>query len=68
MEKRKYGSTDMQVSILGFGGSEIGDQDEQTVNRLLSGALEAGLNLIDTAECYGHSEELIRQSTCRSSR
>lgn len=59
MEKRKYGSTDMEVSILGFGGSEIGDQDEQTVNRLLSGALEAGLNLIDTAECYGHSEELI---------
>lgn len=59
MEKRKYGNTDMQVSILGFGGAEIGNEDERTVDRLLGGALDAGLNLIDTAECYGRSEELI---------
>ncbi|KGE17222.1 aldo/keto reductase [Paenibacillus wynnii] len=59
MEKRKYGNTDMDVSILGFGGAEIGSSDEQTVDRLLGGALDAGLNLIDTAECYGNSEELI---------
>lgn len=59
MEKRKYGNTDMHVSILGFGGAEIGNQDEQTVDRLLSSALDAGLNVIDTAECYGNSEELI---------
>ena len=59
MEQRDYGSTDMKVSILGFGGAEIGNQDQQTVDRLLNGALHAGLNLIDTAECYGNSEELI---------
>ncbi|WP_150271589.1 aldo/keto reductase [Paenibacillus tepidiphilus] len=59
MERRKYGNTDMQVSILGFGGAEIGGADEKTVDRLLGTALEAGLNLIDTAECYGRSEELI---------
>ncbi|UQZ37105.1 aldo/keto reductase [Paenibacillus sp. PK3_47] len=59
MEKRKYGNTDMQVSILGFGGAEIGGEDEGTVDRLLGSALDAGLNLIDTAECYGRSEELI---------
>lgn len=59
MEKRKYGSTDMEVSVLGFGGAEIGQSDEQTVDRLLGSALDAGLNLIDTAECYGNSEELI---------
>lgn len=59
MEKRKYGNTDMQVSILGFGGAEIGNEDECIVDRLLGGALDAGLNLIDTAECYGRSEELI---------
>ena len=27
--------------------------------RLLGGALDAGLNVIDTAECYEDSEELI---------
>jgi len=59
LEKRKYGNTDMEVSILGFGGSEIGSSDEKTVDQLLGRAVDAGLNLIDTAECYGNSEELI---------
>ncbi|MEO8440639.1 MAG: aldo/keto reductase [Spartobacteria bacterium] len=61
MEERPFGQTDMQVSVLGFGGSEIGLEgaDEATVERLLGRALDAGLNVIDTAECYGESEELI---------
>ena len=55
------GKTDMDVSVLGFGGSEIGYQrvSAKTVARLLGGALDAGLNVIDTAECYDDSEELI---------
>jgi aryl-alcohol dehydrogenase-like predicted oxidoreductase len=32
------------------------------VERLLGSALDAGLNLIDTAACYGSSEELIGQA------
>lgn len=62
MEKRKYGNTDMEVSVLGFGGSEIRDSDKATVDKLLGSALDAGLNLIDTAECYGNSEELIGET------
>ena len=55
------GTTDMDASVLGFGGSEIGYQrvSAKTVARLLGGALDAGLNVIDTAECYEDSEELI---------
>jgi aryl-alcohol dehydrogenase-like predicted oxidoreductase len=51
----------MDVSILGFGGSEIGYQrvSGRTVERLLGGAVDAGLNVIDTAECYEDSETLI---------
>ncbi|HEX8632621.1 MAG TPA: aldo/keto reductase [Pyrinomonadaceae bacterium] len=61
MEQRTLGQTDMRVSALGFGGSEIGygQAAVETVERLLGGALDAGLNVIDTAECYVTSEELI---------
>jgi aryl-alcohol dehydrogenase-like predicted oxidoreductase len=64
MEKRRLGRTDMQVSVLGFGGAEIGFQKAagDTVARLLNAALDAGLNVIDTAECYLQSEELVGQA------
>ena len=61
MEKRKFGKTDMEFSVLGFGGAEIGWSGEttQTVEELLNSALDAGLNVIDTAAAYKTSEELI---------
>lgn len=61
MEKRKFGKTDMEFSVLGFGGAEIGWSNESgaTVEDLLNSALDAGLNVIDTAAAYKTSEELI---------
>jgi aryl-alcohol dehydrogenase-like predicted oxidoreductase len=59
--RRRLGRTDMLVSPLGFGGSEIGYEgvSARTAARLLNSALDAGLNVIDTAECYADSERLI---------
>jgi len=61
MEKRRLGKTDMDVSVLGFGGSEIGYENasDETAATLLNRALDLGINVIDTAECYRDSEELI---------
>src|SRR5437867_9365579 len=61
MERRRLGRTDIVASVLGFGGAEIGYQrvSGRTVERLLGSALDAGLNIIDTAECYADSEALI---------
>ncbi len=62
METRILGKTGLVVSTLGFGGAEISTADLQVVERLLNAALDAGLNTIDTAECYGDSEEKIGQA------
>ena len=65
MEKRKFGKTDMEFSVLGFGGAEIGFDNTQTqanVDELLNAALDAGLNVIDTAAAYKTSEELIGEA------
>ena len=67
MEKRRLGRTGMDVSVLGFGGAEIGFEDAtgEIVQQLLNSALDAGLNVIDTAECYEGSEELIGNAVGR---
>ncbi|MBL8150254.1 MAG: aldo/keto reductase [Blastocatellia bacterium] len=67
MEKRRLGKTDMYVSVLGFGGAEIGFESAtpETVEKLLNSALDAGLNLIDTASAYLESEILIGKAAAR---
>ena len=61
IEYRLLGKTGIRVSALGFGGSEIGYQEvaQRTVDKILGTALDAGINAIDTAECYANGEQLI---------
>lgn len=67
LEHRRFGKTDMQVAMLGFGGAEIGYEGAQqaTVDTLLGSALDAGLNVVDTAECYAESEALIGKAVAQ---
>jgi aryl-alcohol dehydrogenase-like predicted oxidoreductase len=61
IEYRLLGKTGIRVSALGFGGSEIGYQEvaQRTVDKILGTALDSGINVIDTAECYANGEQLI---------
>ena len=60
-QRRAFGNTGLYVSALGFGAGHIGDPDqsEAEVQAILNAALEAGINLFDTARGYGLSEERI---------
>jgi aryl-alcohol dehydrogenase-like predicted oxidoreductase len=51
----------MMVAPLGFGGAEsgFGEMSREDVDRLLNSVLDTGINVVDTAECYGDGEEKI---------
>src|SRR3954452_22948233 len=61
MEKRTFGRTGLQVSVLGFGGAPVGllKKDQDDVARILNLLLDSGVNVIDTAVSYAGSEEMI---------
>lgn len=69
MKYRRLGKTDMRVSVVGIGTWQFGGEWGRTytpaeADRLIRRGKELGINLIDTAECYGDhlSEDLIGQS------
>lgn len=61
LERRRFGNTGLEVSIVGLGGGQIGERDvtEDEAAGVLNGALDLGVTLIDTAASYGLSEERI---------
>nr|WP_202111981.1 aldo/keto reductase [Saccharibacillus sp. WB 17] len=70
------GSTELNVSVVGvgtwqFGGDWGQDYKQHDVDAILNRAQELGINLIDTAECYGPhhlSESLIGDYLSRGKR
>ncbi len=56
MEKRKFGRTGLETSILGFGGFHLLEIPLDEANYLLNSYLDAGGNYIETAAGYGDGE------------
>ncbi len=66
MKYRRLGKTGLKVSVVGVGAWQFGgawgkDFTQDEVDAVLDRARQLGVNLIDTAECYGHhlSESFI---------
>ena len=77
MNYRKFGTTDLLVSEIGFGAWAIGgaakvgntaigwgDTDDARSKEAVHAAIDAGINFFDTADFYGlaHSEELLGEA------
>ncbi len=73
MDHRRLGSTNIELSVIGFGAFKIGRDvaikypagyelpGDREVESLLNGVLDLGINYIDTAPAYGESERRIGQ-------
>lgn len=61
METRRFGNTELRVSVLGFGAAEIGFENtaDRVLDRIIGVALDAGINVVDTAAMYADSEEKL---------
>jgi len=66
MKYRRLGKTNLRVSVIGVGTWQLGGEwgktfEQREVDAMLGRAADLGINLIDTAECYGdhESERLI---------
>lgn len=68
MERRRLGTSGLEVSVLSLGAMTFGSGmppvttvDERDARRMVDRALDAGVNLIDTADVYAHgqSEEIV---------
>jgi len=74
LKKRKLGRTDLWVSEIGLGCSQLGGQstineipltwsnvNEKTAEKIITTALECGINIFDTADTYslGNSERRL---------
>lgn len=61
MRTTLFGNTGLSVTPLGIGASEIGHRgaSDEVVERLIAEAIDARVNVIDTAECYVDSEEKL---------
>jgi aryl-alcohol dehydrogenase-like predicted oxidoreductase len=72
MKYRRLGKTNLRVSVIGMGTWQLGgewgkDFEQREVDEMFDAARQVGINLIDTAECYGDhlSEKLIGNAIAR---
>ncbi|MCL4505594.1 MAG: aldo/keto reductase [Chloroflexi bacterium] len=62
MQYRQMGNSGVRVSVIGLGANQFGGKvDQQGVNDIIAGAIDQGINLVDTADVYtkGRSEETL---------
>lgn len=57
--RRPYGSDGDELSIIGCGGIVVMDETDATAKRVVSEAVDTGVNYFDVAPSYGNAEERL---------
>ena len=57
--KRTLGKTKEKLSIIGFGGILVMDEEQSKANSLVAEAIDRGINYFDVAPSYGNAEERL---------
>jgi predicted aldo/keto reductase-like oxidoreductase len=65
MKKRVLDRTGWKISVVGFGAIKLPNLSQKECDFLLNRAIDLGINFVDTADCYGDSEEKIGRALNR---
>ena len=59
IEKRPYGKNRELLSIIGFGGILVMNEEQSEANRRVAEAIDLGINYFDVAPSYGDAEDKL---------
>jgi predicted aldo/keto reductase-like oxidoreductase len=59
LPRRVLGKTGESLSIIGFGGIVVMDEEPKTAERMVAEAVERGVNYFDVAPSYGNAQEKL---------
>ena len=59
MPKRILGRTGEELSMLGFGGVLVMDEEQNVANEMVARAFDHGINYFDVAPSYGNAEDIL---------
>jgi aryl-alcohol dehydrogenase-like predicted oxidoreductase len=57
--RRTLGKTDEKLSIIGFGGIVVMDEDPSAASNIVAEAVDRGINYFDIAPSYGNAQERL---------
>ncbi len=59
MNKRPYGSSGIELSVVGFGGIRVMNESAAESDRAVGMAIDAGINYFDVAPNYGDAQSML---------
>jgi len=59
MKYRSLGRTNLEVSVIGFGGIMVNNEEQDKVNKMVSEAIERGVNIFDVGPTYGNAQKKL---------